>query len=57
MFPQANYSLDRPYIQCPPGQAAVGYSAQSGMYSLTNVTVSFSHRKNCGCEFSVVEED
>ena len=41
MFPQANYSQARPYIQCPPGQAAVGYSAQAGRYSLTNVTVRF----------------
>ena len=40
MFPQANFSTARPFLQCPPGQAAVGYSAQSGCYSLTNVTVS-----------------
>ena len=40
MFPQANFSTARPFLQCPPGEAAVGYSAQSGCYSLTNVTVS-----------------
>ena len=43
MYPRADYSTKRPFLECPPGQAAVGYTARSGCYSLTNVTVSVFH--------------
>ena len=43
MYPQYNKSQSRPFIQCPPNLAAVGYSASTGASSLAHLKVSHPH--------------